>query len=30
MEEDWLALFDFCDRVFFGNTPARRFNNWPD
>ena len=27
MEEDWLALFDFCDRVFFGNTPAHRFNN---
>lgn len=30
LEEDWLALFDFCDRVFFGKATARRFNNWPD
>ena len=27
---DWLALFDFCDRVFFGKEPERRFNNWPE
>lgn len=27
--EDWLALFDFADRVFFGKDSGRRFGNWP-
>ncbi len=30
LKEDWLALFDFCGRVFFSRTPVRQFNNWPD
>ncbi len=30
IEEDWSALFDFCDRLFFGRPSARRFNNWPE
>ena len=28
-EVDWAALLDFCDRVFFGKTSDRQFNNWP-
>ena len=30
IEDDWSALFDFCDRLFFGRPSARRFNNWPE
>lgn len=29
LREDWLALFDFADRVFFGKESGRRFENWP-
>jgi len=28
-EEDWLALFDFCDREFFGKRHNRLFNEGP-
>lgn len=27
-EEDWKALFDFSDEIFFGKTGASRFNQW--
>ena len=29
LEEDWQALLDFCDRVFYGKSTSRRFDNWP-
>ncbi len=28
-EEDWLALLDFCDSVFYGKKPKRVFNENP-
>jgi len=29
LKEDWLALFDFGDRLFFGLPAERRFDHWP-
>jgi len=29
LKEDWLALFDFSDRLFFGVPTERRFDLWP-
>lgn len=29
LKQDWLALFDFGDRLFFGIPTERRFDQWP-